>query len=67
MAIRLTKIYTRGGDKGLTSLVGGARTPKEHARLEAYGTVDELNAIVGLVRSFALDYETRFGADYAWY
>jgi len=67
MAIRLSKIYTRGGDKGLTSLVGGARVPKDSHRLEAYGTVDELNAIVGLVRTFALDYETGLGADYAWY
>jgi len=67
MAIRLSKIYTRGGDKGLTSLVGGARVPKDSHRLEAYGTVDELNAIVGLVRTFAPDYEARLGADYAWY
>lgn len=67
MAIRLSKIYTRSGDKGLTGLVGGTRVPKESHRLEAYGTVDELNTIVGLVRTFALDYETRFGADYAWY
>ena len=67
MAIRLSKIYTRGGDKGLTSLVGGARVPKDSHRLEAYGTVDELNAIVGLVRTFAPEYEARLGADYAWY
>ena len=37
-------IYTRTGDKGMTSLVGGKRVPKTQARLEAYGTVDELNA-----------------------
>ena len=39
-----SKIYTKTGDEGVTSLVGGARVPKSHARLEAYGTVDELNA-----------------------
>ncbi len=38
MSIRLTRIYTRTGDKGLTALVGGARVPKESGRLEAYGT-----------------------------
>jgi cob(I)alamin adenosyltransferase len=67
MAIRLTRIYTRGGDRGLTSLVGGARVPKESLRLEAYGTVDELNAVVGIVRTFAADYAGRLGADFAWY
>ncbi len=67
MAIRLSKIYTRGGDKGLTSLVGGERVSKDSPRLEAYGTVDELNAIVGLVRTFTPDYEARLDSDYAWY
>jgi cob(I)alamin adenosyltransferase len=67
MAIRLTKIYTRGGDKGMTSLVGGARVPKESGRLEAYGTIDELNSIVGIVRTYAMDYRERLGDDYAWY
>ncbi|HEY2106939.1 MAG TPA: cob(I)yrinic acid a,c-diamide adenosyltransferase [Candidatus Binataceae bacterium] len=67
MAIRLTKIYTRGGDKGMTSLVGGARVPKESGRLEAYGTIDELNSIVGMVRTFAADYRERLGDDYPWY
>jgi cob(I)alamin adenosyltransferase len=43
------KIYTKTGDKGLTSLVGGERVPKTHIRLEAYGTVDELNAFTGLL------------------
>ncbi len=42
------KIYTRTGDKGQTSLIGGTRVPKYHSRIEAYGTVDELNAFVGL-------------------
>src|SRR5262245_24077983 len=49
MAIRLTKIYTRGGDKGMTALVGGVRVPKESGRLEAYGTIDELNSVIGIV------------------
>lgn len=44
------KIYTKTGDKGQTSLIGGTRVPKHHERIEAYGTVDELNAVVGLVR-----------------
>ena len=48
--VRLTKIYTRTGDGGSTRLVGGQEIPKDAARIEAYGTVDELNAIVGLVR-----------------
>jgi cob(I)alamin adenosyltransferase len=44
------KIYTRTGDKGQTSLLGGTRLPKYHVRIEAYGTVDELNSHIGLVR-----------------
>jgi cob(I)alamin adenosyltransferase len=67
MAIRLTRIYTRSGDRGLTALVGGARVPKESARLEAYGTIDELNSIVGIVRSYLPDYKRRFGKEYGWY
>lgn len=43
------KIYTKGGDKGETSLVGGARVPKNHQRLNVYGTLDELNSVIGLV------------------
>lgn len=50
--MRITKVYTRGGDKGMTSLVGGERVAKNHPRIAAYGTVDELNAILGLVRTF---------------
>jgi cob(I)alamin adenosyltransferase len=50
--MRITKVYTRGGDKGKTSLVGGTRVRKDHVRIRAYGTVDELNATVGLVRTF---------------
>ncbi|HSG68414.1 MAG TPA: cob(I)yrinic acid a,c-diamide adenosyltransferase [Bacteroidales bacterium] len=44
------KIYTRTGDKGQTSLIGGTRVPKYHPRIEAYGTVDELNSYIGLIR-----------------
>ncbi len=47
--VRLTKIYTRGGDEGETSLGDGARVSKLDARIAAYGTVDELNAVIGLV------------------
>lgn len=46
-----TKIYTGGGDKGTTSLVNGKRVSKSHLRLEAYGTVDELNSVLGIVGS----------------
>ena len=48
--VKLTKIYTRGGDGGTTSLGDGARLPKHHARIAAYGTVDEANAAIGLAR-----------------
>jgi len=44
------KIYTKTGDKGQTSLIGGTRVPKHHLRIETYGTVDELNSHIGLVR-----------------
>lgn len=44
------KIYTKTGDKGQTSLLGGTRVPKDHIRIESYGTVDELNSWIGLVR-----------------
>ena len=50
--IRITRVYTRAGDKGETALVGGRRVPKDSPRIEAYGTVDELNSIVGLARVF---------------
>jgi len=49
--VKLTKIYTRRGDQGMTSLVGGVRIKKTDVRLEAYGTVDELNSHVGLLAS----------------
>ena len=44
------KIYTKGGDKGETSLVGGTRVSKAHERVEAYGNLDELNSFIGLIR-----------------
>lgn len=46
----LNRIYTRGGDSGMTGLVGGQRVSKDDLRIECYGTVDELNAFVGLAR-----------------
>jgi cob(I)alamin adenosyltransferase len=52
VAIRITRVYTRRGDQGETDLVGGVRTAKDSARLEAYGTVDELNAALGAARAF---------------
>jgi cob(I)alamin adenosyltransferase len=51
VAIRITKVYTRTGDKGETALVGGRRVAKDDARIESYGTIDELNAVLGIVRS----------------
>jgi len=50
--VRITKVYTRTGDKGETCLVGGKRVPKDSLRIEAYGTIDELNSVVGIARSF---------------
>ena len=47
--VRLTRIYTRGGDRGETSLGDGRRVPKTDPRIEAYGTVDELNSFLGIV------------------
>jgi cob(I)alamin adenosyltransferase len=67
MAIRLTRIYTRTGDKGLTALVGGGRVAKESGRLEAYGTVDELNAAIGIVRTYLPQYRDRLSSDFEWY
>jgi cob(I)alamin adenosyltransferase len=51
---RLTKIYTRGGDAGQTSLSGGQRVPKNSLRVSAYGTVDELNSAIGVALAFGL-------------
>lgn len=52
--MRITKVYTRTGDKGTTKLVGGSEVGKDHPRVEAYGTVDELNAVLGMVRTHDL-------------
>src|SRR5690606_2301004 len=49
------KIYTKKGDKGQTSLIGGTKVPKHHLRIESYGTIDELNSYVGLIRSHDID------------
>ncbi len=53
--VRLTKIYTRGGDKGETSLGNGARVAKDSIRVEAFGAVDETNACIGLARQHTSD------------
>src|SRR5438552_17193469 len=50
--VRLTRIYTRGGDKGLTSLGDGDRVAKHDPRVEAYGRVDEANAVLGVTRLY---------------
>ncbi len=52
------KIYTKTGDKGTTALYGGTRVPKYHARIEAYGTADELNSYIGLIRDQKIDSRT---------
>lgn len=49
------KVYTKTGDKGTTALFGGTRVPKHHLRIESYGTVDELNSHVGLIRDQEID------------
>ncbi|MFT4704905.1 MAG: cob(I)alamin adenosyltransferase [Bradymonadia bacterium] len=53
--IAINRVYTRGGDKGTTSLVGGQKVPKHALRIETYGAVDELNAFVGTARQTALE------------
>lgn len=53
------KIYTKTGDKGLTGLIGGTRVPKFDNRIEAYGTVDELNSYVGLIRDQEIDEQSK--------
>lgn len=65
MPISITRVYTRTGDRGDTALVGGKRVPKDSPRIVAYGTLDELNAIVGLARTFN---EERFdeGEHHRW-
>ena len=49
------KVYTKTGDKGTTALFGGTRVPKHHIRIESYGTVDELNSYIGLIRDQEID------------
>ena len=49
------KIYTKTGDKGTTALFGGTRVPKHHIRIDSYGTVDELNSYIGLIRDQEID------------
>lgn len=53
--MKITKVYTKTGDEGTTSLVGGVRVKKTNSRIEAYGTVDELSANLGLLASFMKD------------
>ncbi len=55
------KVYTKTGDKGTTSLFGGTKVAKDHIRIDAYGTVDELNSAIGLIRSSKIDlkYDTQ--------
>ncbi|HET9429648.1 MAG TPA: cob(I)yrinic acid a,c-diamide adenosyltransferase [Chitinophagaceae bacterium] len=53
------KIYTKTGDKGSTSLIGGTKVPKSDLRIEAYGTVDELNSYIGLCRDLLTDMDSR--------
>lgn len=57
--VRLTRIYTRGGDAGETSLGDGSRVPKTDPRIEAYGTVDELNSLLGLALAGPLPQDFR--------
>ena len=53
------KIYTKTGDAGKTSLIGGTKVPKSHLRIESYGTVDELNAFIGLVGDMITEEHSR--------
>lgn len=57
--VKITKVYTRNGDKGMTDLVGGVRISKTDCRLEAYGTVDELSAHLGMLISMIDDEQER--------
>ncbi len=54
--VKLNKIYTRTGDDGTTGLVSGPRRRKDDLRIEAYGTVDELNSVIGMARLSTADY-----------
>lgn len=53
------KVYTKKGDEGTTSLIGGTRVPKHHLRIETYGTVDELNSWIGIIRDQLTDETTK--------
>jgi cob(I)alamin adenosyltransferase len=53
------KIYTKTGDKGTTSLIGGTKVPKSHLRIEAYGTVDELNSYIGLCKDLLTNNQSK--------
>jgi cob(I)alamin adenosyltransferase len=63
--ISITRVYTRTGDLGETALVGGKRVAKDSPRIAAYGTIDELNAVVGLARTFNAERLDQ-GADARW-
>ncbi len=57
--MRLTSIYTKIGDKGTTMLAGGIKVPKDSSRIEAYGTIDELNSFLGLLRDKLTQHENQ--------
>jgi cob(I)alamin adenosyltransferase len=65
MTISITRVYTRTGDKGTTALVGGKRVPKDSPRIAAYGTIDELNSVLGLARVFNEE-RLREGEKHRW-
>lgn len=64
--VRLTRIYTRTGDGGTTRLVGGQEVSKDAGRIEAYGTVDELNAVLGMVRTALAGVDRMTDEDHQW-
>ena len=53
------KVYTKTGDNGTTALFGGTRVPKHHIRIDSYGTVDELNSYIGLIRDQEIDQHSK--------
>ena len=57
--MKKSMVYTKTGDKGTTGLIGGTRVPKNHIRLEAYGTVDEFNAQLGVLNTYLADINDR--------
>jgi cob(I)alamin adenosyltransferase len=61
--MRITKVYTRTGDGGDTGLVGNRRVPKDSLRIEAYGTVDELNAVIGVARALNKKFSRQIAAN----